>query len=500
MEARATLFAVKHMARSSSSFGKKHLIFSDSMTAVASISRGRAHARGLRRVVQQISALCLCLRISIHTRWCASEWNPSRRPFTYKYTATEPVFDFHEDGVAQSVASGVERHRGSHLETIQGEGESSNRANAFSADKALFDGCPRNRVQRRFQTHLGHPQVISANEKIKGESKQSSDGPNNIAAGSSQACDQAEVSQTLGRVLFVEQFEQMEDKHKRGGGSCFDHVPGRGLSRWGGSQSGSIHCGSTDFYEARTEKPFNAEAATDKPKSSGVAQLDASPKPSSHSLGGDMLGGSLGVQDEVEANGGGFSGGVLYVSEAIRTLPDQGERRCAPQPKVKTQTSEIGDNPAQLRGRVPSKTHEFDETVELDLEHQQFLVGMVRTIIREGKLTGEHLLFNLEAAQIRTFLQTARDRLDITGIGPLHPYRLRHGGASVDYWEKHRSIVEIQKRGRWRATASVRRYEKGGWLSQPLNSLPSHTQELATWTSENIEQAFYNQRLLTNIP
>lgn len=64
-----------------------------------------------------------------------------------------------------------------------------------------------------------------------------------------------------------------------------------------------------------------------------------------------MLGGSLGVQDEVEANGGGSSGGVLYVSEAIRTLPNQGERRCAPQPKVKTQTSEIGDNPAQLRGR-----------------------------------------------------------------------------------------------------------------------------------------------------
>lgn len=70
----------------------------------------------------------------------------------------------------------------------------------------------------------------------------------------------------------------------------------------------------------------------------------------------------------------------------------------------------------------------------------------------------------------------------------------------MDYWEKHRSIVEIQKRGRWRATASVRRYEKGGRLSQLLNSLPSHTQELATWASENIEQAFYNQRLLTNIP
>lgn len=194
-----------------------------------------------------------------------------------------------------------------------------------------------------------------------------------------------------------------------------------------------------------------------------------------------MLGGSLGVQDEVEANGGGSSGGVLYVSEAIRTLPNQGERRGAPQPKVKTQTSEIGDNPAQLRGRGAVQDSRVRRNSGFGLGASAVLGG-----------DGEN---NHPGRQ--TYCQ---DRLDITGIGPLHPYRLRHGGASMDYWEKHRSIVEIQKRGRWRATASVRRYEKGGRLSQLLNSLPSHTQELATWASENIEQAFYNQRLLTNIP
>ena len=84
-------------------------------------------------------------------------------------------------------------------------------------------------------------------------------------------------------------------------------------------------------------------------------------------------------------------------------------------------------------------------------------------------------------------------KLYINNIGPLHPYRWRHGGASMDFWEKHRDLVSIQKRGRWRAMASVRRYEKGGRLAQLLSKLPDTTQELATWASENIDEGYYNQ-------
>ena len=71
-------------------------------------------------------------------------------------------------------------------------------------------------------------------------------------------------------------------------------------------------------------------------------------------------------------------------------------------------------------------------------------------------------------------------KLYINNIGPLHPYRWGHGRASMDFWEKHRDLVSIQKRGRWRAMASVRKYEKGGCLAQLLSKLPDTTQELAT--------------------
>lgn len=149
---------------------------------------------------------------------------------------------------------------------------------------------------------------------------------------------------------------------------------------------------------------------------------------------------------------------------------------------------------------IPSKTHEFDETIELDLDHHQFLTPMLQNMILKLHLQKDSSLFNLEASQIRDFLQEVQMKLHINNIGPLHPYRWRHGGASMDFWEKHRDLVSIQKRGRWRAMASVRRYEKGGRLAQLLSKLPDTTQELATWASENIDEGYYNPRLLRRIP
>ena len=50
----------------------------------------------------------------------------------------------------------------------------------------------------------------------------------------------------------------------------------------------------------------------------------------------------------------------------------------------------------------------------------------------------------------------------LLGLEMLKPclYMGRHSGASLDRLEGRYSLDEVQKRGRWRSTASVRRYEK----------------------------------------
>ena len=79
-EARSSLYAIKHILRSAHNFGKKHVILSDSMTAVCSLARGRAQTFQLRHVCAQVAALSLCTNTSFHPRWIPSEWNPADNP------------------------------------------------------------------------------------------------------------------------------------------------------------------------------------------------------------------------------------------------------------------------------------------------------------------------------------------------------------------------------------------------------------------------------------
>lgn len=78
-EARAILHAVRHIMRHVHNFGCRHVILSDSMTAILCFSKGRAHAHRLRRVVQQVSAYLLATGSNLVVRWIPSEWNASPR-------------------------------------------------------------------------------------------------------------------------------------------------------------------------------------------------------------------------------------------------------------------------------------------------------------------------------------------------------------------------------------------------------------------------------------
>lgn len=80
LEARATLHAVKHMLRRICGHHKRHLVLSDSMSAIFAIDKGRGRTFGLRRVTQQIGALLLASGSTIHMRWVASEMNPAHGP------------------------------------------------------------------------------------------------------------------------------------------------------------------------------------------------------------------------------------------------------------------------------------------------------------------------------------------------------------------------------------------------------------------------------------
>ena len=54
------------------------------------------------------------------------------------------------------------------------------------------------------------------------------------------------------------------------------------------------------------------------------------------------------------------------------------------------------------------------------------------------------------------------------------PHALRHTGPSRDAYEHYRTAKEIQRRGRWEAESSVKRYSRPSWYASILARTPTH--------------------------
>ena len=119
-----------------------------------------------------------------------------------------------------------------------------------------------------------------------------------------------------------------------------------------------------------------------------------------------------------------------------------------------------------------SKTQEFDECLQLDLPYHKHFGEAAYRLLGLCKKGPEDLIFSITNAEVAAFMESASKSLNLQALGPLHPYRLRHGGASHDFNSKLRDLPAIQLRGRWKTQASVRRYQKGGRVSQLFKGLP----------------------------
>ena len=58
-----------------------------------------------------------------------------------------------------------------------------------------------------------------------------------------------------------------------------------------------------------------------------------------------------------------------------------------------------------------------------------------------------------------------------SGMPKMVPYEMHHSGPSHDRCLKLRSLLQVQKRGRWKSTRSLVRYEKHTRIQQQWNKL-----------------------------
>ncbi|CAK9052120.1 unnamed protein product [Durusdinium trenchii] len=123
---------------------------------------------------------------------------------------------------------------------------------------------------------------------------------------------------------------------------------------------------------------------------------------------------------------------------------------------------------------IPSKTLQWDEMLSLDLPHQAFLGPTMVRLLGLQSRERDSLMFTVSLEEVTDFVVEQWKVLGFKSMGPPHMYRLRHGGASFDAVEGHRTLEQIQTRGRWLTLKSVRNYEKG---LRHHNSVPASLKE-----------------------
>ena len=106
-----------------------------------------------------------------------------------------------------------------------------------------------------------------------------------------------------------------------------------------------------------------------------------------------------------------------------------------------------------------SKTGEADNSILLDAPWAQWMAELLQVLHSKDDAS---CIWNFSYANLVREFRTTSKRLGVDVV----PYQCRHSGASHDRAVQLRSLLEIQKRGQWRSSRSVVRYEKSARLGQ----------------------------------
>ena len=103
---------------------------------------------------------------------------------------------------------------------------------------------------------------------------------------------------------------------------------------------------------------------------------------------------------------------------------------------------------------MKSKTGDVDESLTLD---SPYIVGLAPLFKTLAAGDGEQPLWDFTYLEYLKIFRLASAHL---GLAHLVPYQLRHSGASIDRASNTRTVEEVKKRGRWKTSRSLVRYER----------------------------------------
>ena len=119
--------------------------------------------------------------------------------------------------------------------------------------------------------------------------------------------------------------------------------------------------------------------------------------------------------------------------------------------------------------RKPTKTGIYDDSVILDHESLNWLGDEISLLL--ANRGPDEPMWTFDSSDYLRMFKQAVAMLGLEHLG-LVPYSLRHAGPSWDALTGRRPQREIQRRGRWKSTASVVRYERASRVLAALHEVP----------------------------
>lgn len=121
----------------------------------------------------------------------------------------------------------------------------------------------------------------------------------------------------------------------------------------------------------------------------------------------------------------------------------------------------------------PAKNRQFDDTVVVGVsDFPAGFVGKLLRVLKARTLPTEAILAGLCLPAYEKAMAAGVRALGLSAL-KLTPHSARHGGASSARYLGALDMREIQRRGRWAAASSVRRYDKIGRLTRQVSLTPA---------------------------
>jgi hypothetical protein len=131
----------------------------------------------------------------------------------------------------------------------------------------------------------------------------------------------------------------------------------------------------------------------------------------------------------------------------------------------------------------PTKVGEYDDSLIVGSKGREWISKVLEKFWRATAPNA--MLFPFSLREVEAKFKLASVALGLESL-KLTPHTLRHGGPSHDIYFELRSLAEVQRRGCWKALASVKRYEKHACLQRQLNKLTPAQQEAARRASLSV--------------